>query len=188
MMEVSVPQWGVALGASLAAAIMDMRQRRIPNVLTLPLIATGLLYGLLHRGLGGLGEAVAGCALLMLPYVLLFIFAGGGAGDAKMMGGIGAWLGLRDGIIVLAAVAVTGAVFGLINIALKGQLRPALARIGAAFYVMIVALCSGRKGWQLIKPDPDGVSKCGDARLTMPYGPAIFVGVCIGAFLVHSWK
>lgn len=187
--DLTVIQWGVVLGASLAAAIIDARQRRIPNVLVFPLIVTGLLYAVLSDGLGGLGESLAACFLVALPYVLLFVFAGGGAGDAKMMGGIGAWLGLQAGIVALVAVAVTGAVFGLVDIALKRRLRPAFARIGSAFYVMGLALCSGRKGWELIKPDPDAENtEAGDERLKMPYGPAIFVGVCIAALWVRVWN
>lgn len=187
--DTTVVQWGVVLGASLAAALVDVRQRRIPNILVFPLVVTGLLYAVLSDGFGALGESLAACFLVALPYVLLFVFAGGGAGDAKMMGGIGAWLGLQAGIVALVAVAATGAVFGMINIMLKGRLRPAFARIGAAFYVMFVALCSGRKGWELIKPDPDADStKAGDERLKMPYGPAIFVGVCIAALWVRVWN
>jgi prepilin peptidase CpaA len=188
--DISAIQWGVVLGASLAAAITDIRSRRIPNALTVPLAVTGLLYGLSSEGLGGLGQAAAACVLVALPYVLLFVFAGGGAGDAKMMGAIGAWLGVQAGVVVLAAVAVTGGALGLLNLAAKRQLCAGLGRIGASFYVMMVALCSGRKGWELVKPDLEEPTKKTDVDQTaaMPYGPAIFIGVCIGAYLVHSWK
>lgn len=186
--NVTVAQWGVVLGASLAAAIIDVRSRRIPNALTLPLAVTGLLYGLSCEGLGGLGQAAAACVLVALPYVLLFVFAGGGAGDAKMMGAIGAWLGVPAGVVVLVAVALTGGALGLLNLAAQRQLLPGLRRIGASFYVMLIVLCSGRKGWELVKPDPDERAKVADQRLTMPYGLAIFIGVCVGAYLVHSWN
>jgi prepilin signal peptidase PulO-like enzyme (type II secretory pathway) len=185
---VTVVQWGVVLGASLAAAIWDVRSRRIPNALTLPLAVTGLLYGLSAGGLGGLGQAVAACGLIALPYVLLFVFAGGGAGDAKMMGALGAWLGLAAGVVVLGAVAATGVLLGLLNLATKRQLAAGLYRIGASFYIMIVALCLGRDGWTLVKPDADGLPCGADGRPVMPYGPSIFIGVCIAVCLVHSWK
>ena len=186
--NVTAAQWGVVLGASLAAAILDTRNHRIPNGLTVPLAVAGLLYGLCCAGLGGLGEASAACVLVALPYVLLFVFAGGGAGDAKMMGAIGAWLGVPAGVVVLVSVAVTGGVLGLLTLAARGQLTPALHRIGASSYVMLIALCSGRKGWEIVKPEPDAPAQVVDRRLTMPYGPAIFIGVCIGACLVHSWS
>ena len=53
-------------------------------------------------------DALAACVMLALPYVVLFVFAGGGAGDAKLMGAIGTWLGLVNGVVALAAVAASG--------------------------------------------------------------------------------
>jgi prepilin peptidase CpaA len=188
MSNVTVVQWGVVLGASLAAAIWDVRSRRIPNGLTVPLVVAGLLYGLSCAGLEGLGQALAACLLVALPYVLLFLFAGGGAGDAKMMGAIGAWLGVPAGAVVLVSVTLTGGALGLLKLAAQGQLQPALRRIGASFYVLTIALGSGRKGWELVKPEADEPTETPDQRSKMPYGPAIFVGICIGACLVRSWS
>jgi len=186
--EITSMQWGTVLCASLLAAIWDLRSRRIPNVLTLPLFASGIVASLVTGGLLGLGSALGGCVLVALPYVLLLIFAGGGAGDAKMMGAIGAWLGIEAGLTVLMAVAVTGAALGLLNLAARRQLAAGLGRIGASFYVMTIALCSGRKGWVMVKPDREQSTEVVDRRLTMPYGPAIFIGVCIGALVVHTWR
>ncbi len=183
-------QWGVVLGASLAAAVLDIRSRRIPNTLTAPLAVTGLMYALSSGGSGSLGEAVGGCIVAALPYVLLFVFAGGGAGDAKMMGALGAWLGLPASVVVLVAVAVTGGALGLLNLATHRQLSAGLRRVGASFYVILIALCSGRRGWELVKPDLEEPAGRADVQGTtaMPYGPSIFIGVCIAAYLVHSWN
>ncbi len=188
MSSVTGAQWAVATGAALIAAVIDVRQRRIPNALTLPLLATGLLYALLQKGLGGAAESIIACVAVGLPYVLLFVFAGGGAGDAKMMGALAAWLGLEAGIVVLVCVAAVGALFGVAHAALKKQLRPMLARIGTAFYIMMAALCCGRKGWALVRTDPQENTRVGGEPLAMPYGPAIFIGVCIGAFVVRLWN
>lgn len=180
--------WGVVIVASLGAAVTDVRNRRIPNVLTLPLVLTGLMYALVYAGLPGLGKAVVSCVILATPYVLLFVFAGGGAGDAKMMGAIGAWLGIEAGLVVLVAVATTGALFGIANLAAKRQLGSGLGRIGASFYIMMATLCTGRRGSAVLRPNMEDESQPQDRRLTIPYGPAIFIGVCIGAFWVHSWN
>jgi Flp pilus assembly protein protease CpaA len=188
--NVTVAQWGVVLGASLAAAILDVRRRRIPNALTVSLAIAGLAHAQYSAGVGGLGQAAVACVLVALPYVLLFVFAGGGAGDAKMMGAIGAWLGVPAGVVVLVAVAVTGGVLGLLNLATHRQLVAGLRRIVASFYVMLIALRSGRKGWALVKPDLEEPTSEGDVHGTtaLPYGPSIFIGVCIGGYLIHSWN
>jgi prepilin peptidase CpaA len=84
MAEAGRLQWGVVVCVSLLAAIWDLKSRRIPNSLTLPLIVGGLLGGGWRAGLPGLGDAALGCIVAAGPYVLLFLVAGGGAGDAKM--------------------------------------------------------------------------------------------------------
>jgi len=187
--EPDAVQWGVVLGASLAAAILDVRTRRIPNSLTLPLAVGGLVYAAWTSGIIGLGESAAACLLLALPYVILFAVAGGGAGDAKMMGAIGAWLGLRAGIVVLVAVAITGGVFGLLRILAARERGTALSRLYAWLYVAAIAVSGGRQGWALLKSEPGEEKKERNEglRLTIPYGPAIFIGACIGAWVVHSW-
>ncbi len=188
MIEISSIQWSVVVGASLVAAFVDVKARRIPNWLTGPLAVAGLIAALFLGGWRELGSSAAACVVLALPYVFLFVFCGGGAGDAKMMGAIGAWLGMDAGIRTLAAVAAAGGVLGLLNLATKRQLAAGLGRIGASFYVMLIALCSGRAGWRIIKPDPEQSSEIADRQLTIPYGIAIFIGVCIGACWVHPWN
>ena len=57
-------QWGAAIGASLVAAMWDVRTHRIPNVLSVPVLALGLLMAGWCGGLHGLGDGVAGALLL----------------------------------------------------------------------------------------------------------------------------
>ena len=52
-------QWGAVLGASLAAAVWDLRQRRIPNALTLPMLGAGLVYSAWVGGLSGAAGSLA---------------------------------------------------------------------------------------------------------------------------------
>jgi prepilin signal peptidase PulO-like enzyme (type II secretory pathway) len=60
-------QWGVVIGASTAAAVWDLRQRRIPNILTGPLFIGGLVWAIWVGGLAGLGEALVACVILAAP-------------------------------------------------------------------------------------------------------------------------
>jgi prepilin peptidase CpaA len=83
-----------------------MRIRRIPNLLTAPFFVGGLCFAACLGGFAGLEESIGGCVLTAAPYLILFLWAGGGAGDAKMMGAIGAWVGLAGGAIVLLCVAL----------------------------------------------------------------------------------
>jgi len=107
-------QWAVVIGASLAAAVSDARRRRIPNLLTLPMLLVGMVAALAFGGLRGLADAGAAGVLLALPYLLLYAAGHGGAGDVKLMAAVGAWLGLVNGIVVLFAVALAGVALAIV--------------------------------------------------------------------------
>lgn len=175
-------QWGAVIGISLVAAITDLRSHRIPNLLTFTALAGGLVCAVAIGGFGGLVDSVFGCLLLATPFVLLFVFAGGGAGDAKLMGALGAWLGIANGIVALVAVIAAGAVIGLSYALSKNRLTRVLKRVG---YIgsrwMLEALFTGRVRRV-------GASTTGqEEMLAMPYGLSIFAGVSVAATAVLIW-
>lgn len=180
-------QWSIVIGASLTGAVCDARRGRIPNWLTLPVAGLGLAYMTWHDGLHGLGESALGWIALALPYIVLFVMARGGAGDAKMMGAAGAWLGVQPGLIVLVCVGAAGAVFALARMLAHGRHRTLLGNTWASLYVFMVALCGGPEGWKPLKDVPDEVTAGQAAQGTVPYGVPIFIGVCMGAILVRVW-
>lgn len=186
--ETNTVQWGVVLGASLAAAVIDLRIRRIPNTITLPLAASGILLAGLSRGFAGAGDSVAGFFVLLLPYFILFALKGSGAGDAKMMGAIGAWLGLRAGFVVLLAVAIVGGVLSLLRMLVDRERGRWLRDVFAEIYIFLIGLSMGRKGLALLKTAPQNAEAVKSQSVTIAYGPAIFIGVCIGAWVVNGWK
>ena len=180
-------RWGAVVGASLLAAVWDVRTGTIPNRLTGPLLLAGLAFSLCQSGWSGLGESLLTCLLLAAPFVLLFAFAGGGAGDAKLMGALGAWLPMQAGVVVLVAVVLSGGVVAMLRVLAHRRRKLLLARIGAVIYVGMIALCSGRRGWTLLRRNPEEAKEMQTAGLMMPYGLAIFIGVCIGAMWVKTW-
>ena len=182
--ETTVIQWGVVIGASLVAAIIDLRTRRIPNIITGPLLAAGFLYAALNGGLEGFVGAAAACVLLALPFVLMFLFAGGGAGDAKFMGAIGAWLGLPHGVIVLLSVGAVGIVLAIGKALAAGKLRAVLASTYMSFYAFILSL----KGYGANKSTAAEDETDGRVGLTIPYGVSIFLGVCAAGVFVLLWQ
>ena len=102
-----------ALAVVLAAlALFDLRQGRLPDWLTLPLAAAGLL--LAWRG-GALADSLLGAALgyavfegLALAYRRLRGREGLGGGDAKLAAAAGAWVGWQ-GLPSVVLVAAAGA-------------------------------------------------------------------------------
>lgn len=180
-------QWGALVGASLVAAITDVRQGRIPNWLTLPLWLFGLARATYLGGVEGFVGAFAVSVLLALPYLLLFLLARGGAGDAKLMGALGAWLSFDEGLIVLCCVATAGMVLALLRMAARHEHRNPLQGMLTSLYLYAAAWSSGAHGWGLLtRPDPDRTEEP-PGRLTLPYGMAVFIGVCLGAVGVKLW-
>lgn len=177
--RLAVFQWGVVMSASLVAAVCDLQTRRIPNLLTFPLLLAGLIWAVWNGGLSSLTEAAGACFLLALPYVILFIFANGGAGDAKLMGAIGAWLGLTQGVVVLFCVAATGIILAIAKAAMRRQAKIVLISVFVSAYTFMLSLTSH-------KMQCAGTLTNGEQSDSMdiPYGVAIFTGVIVGGIIV----
>ncbi len=174
--ELSFVPWAVVIGVALAGMATDIARRRIPNRLTGPTLLAGLIWAVYAGGWAGLLDASIACVMLATPYVLLFVFAGGGAGDAKLMGAIGAWVGIAGGIIVLLGVAIAAIVLAIIFALAHKQLQSVLVNLAGTLYAMVF-MVSRRFNLQ----DAKDVLPKASSMQTMPYGPAIFIGVCIGA-------
>ena len=104
-----------------AAAFIDLRNRRIPNWLTLILLTTGLARSFA----GGITPAQAFLGALVgfaLPFVLFAMGALGG-GDVKLLAGVGAWMGAIGVLKVFAIAAIVGMVMVLVQSARHGRLR-----------------------------------------------------------------
>ena len=176
-------QWGVVIAVSLVAAATDWHSRRIPNVLTVPVLVAGLAWALFVAGGAGLLEALAGVVLMGFPFVLLFVYAGGGAGDAKLMGALGAWLGVSQGLLALVAVLAAGVVFGLAMAAGKRQLRGTLSRLWEGIHSLFVMV-----SFRLVpKPGTGTPPPVQPGQVTMPYGIPICAGVCLAAARIFLW-
>jgi prepilin peptidase CpaA len=169
-------QWGAVLGASLTAAVWDLRSRRIPNALTLPLFIAGVAFNAWVGGITAASLSMGGAAVAALPFVILFLYAGGGAGDAKLMGAIGAWLGLAQGVAVLLAVVIAGAVLGLAQAAFHKKFKHVTERMRGLTHLWFASITSGQR--PVIAPLEN------TQALQMPYGVSIFTGVIVAAGVV----
>lgn len=171
-------QWGVVLVASLVAALWDVKSRRIPNGLTLPLLVAGIIAAFVQDDLK---SSLLAAVVLGFPYVLLFMFAGGGAGDAKLMAAIGSWLGLSNGIVALAAISIFAIMFALLKAIFARRFFEVLNNIRFIMLSFLFFLSTkGRAKYA------GGMEMADDETvLTIPYGPAIFAGLVAAA--VYTW-
>jgi prepilin peptidase CpaA len=121
----------VVLAASLAAGIIDAWKFKIPNSLTLPLVLVGVVYhvvaGAVSQGWAGAGSGLTQSllgALVGLALLIVFHLLGGmGAGDVKLLAGIGAWLGWEPTLDVFLASSVAAGIYALFLILFAGAFR-----------------------------------------------------------------
>ena len=118
-----------AIAIAIAASATDLRNRRIPNVLTFGAAAGAFGYHLATAGIGGLGWSAAGWLAGALIFIVPFALRGLGGGDVKLLAALGAWIGAGDVVWVALYAGVAGGVMALAVSLHKGYLRQALNNV-----------------------------------------------------------
>lgn len=133
-----------AIGLVTVAAFFDITRHRIPNLLTYPSWALGLVLGAYGAGWDGLGNAALGFAAGFVPLLLMFIGGSLGGGDVKLMGGVGALLGFPAALNALISSILVGGFFAAIILLWQGRLVPILkyaaSRLWSKIYPVYVPL------------------------------------------------
>ena len=143
------------------ALISDVRAMIIPNRLTLTACISGWLFHGIASGWSGLGGALLGTAAGFLPLLILYFLRGIGAGDVKLFGALGAWMGPAA---VLELMCYSILLAGLIGLVILMVYRP-------FFYRCLNVL----QGWMLMNsngeaPDDDRGNR---KRLRFPFMLAV---------------
>ncbi len=136
-MTLTPPPPGVAvvlIVLVLAAAVYDVRYRRIPNWISVSGAAIGLaLNAFLYRGVPGLLFSLKGLALGFGAYFLLYVIRAMGAGDVKLMGAVGSLVGWEDWFAIFLVTAIMGGVLALIVVVARGRLKKTFWNVGFIF-------------------------------------------------------
>ena len=126
----------VLLLASAIAAFTDVWRFKVYNILTFPLLASGLGYHAIVGGpeqfLSGLIGAMFGFVLFVLPY----LFGALGAGDVKFMIAIGAWLGVPAIVTVTLAGCIATGVYSVGVMVYYGQVGDTWKKVVTLFFRM----------------------------------------------------
>jgi prepilin peptidase CpaA len=111
-----IAYWGAA--ALIGCALLtDIRSMRIPNVLCAAAFAAALLYGGIAFGSHGLLVSLIGAAAGLGPMLVLYAARGIGAGDVKLFGALGAWLGTGQVLNVMMYSILYAGMIGLLLLA-----------------------------------------------------------------------
>ena len=101
------------VAVSFLALITDLRSRRIPNALTFPFITLGLVYHLVTGGPTMLLQSAEGMMLGLGLFMIPYLMGGMGAGDAKLMGALGALVGPGAIANICLFTAIAGGIYSL---------------------------------------------------------------------------
>jgi prepilin peptidase CpaA len=155
----------LVIGAGVAATVVDIRQRRVPNVLTMGVASAGLLLAMAGLGTETVGGALGGLALGLALLLPAHVFGATGAGDVKLLAAFGALLGPADVFDAFLRAAILGGVLALVVALWRGRLRETL--YGTAMLVTM----RNRAVTALIEHPA--------ANNRFPYAPAIACGAVL---------
>ena len=131
------PAHFVVIALVTIAAFFDIRDHRIPNVLTYPAWIIGLVLAGIAAGWYGVANSAIGFAVTFFPLLLMFLGGSIGGGDVKLMGGVGALLGFPAGLNALISSIIVGGFFAAIILLWQGRLVPILKHAASTVWSKI---------------------------------------------------
>lgn len=115
----------------LIAAATDIRWRKIPNWLTFPAIIVGVAYHLCNAGIQGGLLSLAGVMLGMAFFLPFYLKGGTGAGDVKLMGAVGGFLGPMGVFYAFLSISIVGGLYAVLLLIHHGMFKETLQRYWA---------------------------------------------------------
>lgn len=168
------PIWFVTI-VLIVAAVIDGWKLKVPNLITFPMIISGWVYSTAYHGWEGLVWSLVGTAVGLALLMPAYAIGGMGAGDVKLLAGVGAWIWGTDTAYAFCVSAIVGG-------------------------VMAVVMVLAKRGWQkhhnqfwaicfeiLTIRNPDELSTIAAGRkssmLLLPYG----IPIAVGTIAYFAW-
>jgi len=169
------PSWVVTF-LLITAAIIDGWMLKVPNWLTFPMIMAGWIYSTAVFGWEGLGWSLAGTVAGLALLLPLYAIGGMGAGDVKLLAGVGAWVGATTTFYAFCVSAVIGAVIAVLMVLARRDWTKHQSQFWMIFHEIMTVR------------DPNQLSTIAAERkssmLLLPYG----IPIAIGTILYFAWE
>jgi prepilin peptidase CpaA len=152
----------LAVAFAVTAGISDLRSRRIPNWLTVPGLLVGIAANAAASGWSGVKTSLLGAGLgllLLLPFVVIRSL---GAGDWKLAGALGAFVGPGVLVDLLMVSVFMAGIMALALVIYKRRFKETLRNMGR----LLASIFTFRM------PGPE-VSLDNPKSLKIPYGVAL---------------
>jgi prepilin peptidase CpaA len=159
----------VLLVLLIAAAIYDVRYRRIPNWLNVTGVVLGLAMNWIIGPPGaGIFFGLQGLGVGFGVYMVLYLLRAMGAGDVKLMAAVGALVGPTRWFGIFFVTAIVGGIMAMVLIVLRGRTKETFWNVG----FILSEMRFGRPGYvgkqELDVRNPRSVG--------LPHGAVIAVG------------
>ncbi len=164
----------------ILAAVIDGFELKVPNWITFPLVISGWIYSAVAAGAQdmlwyeGLGWSLFGTLVGLVLLLPAYAIGGMGAGDVKLLAGVGAWMHGKHTFFAFCASAVVGAVIAVGMVIYRKSLK----KHANQFWMILGEILTIRDPNQLSTIAAERKS----AMLLLPYGIPIAIGT-IGYFV-----
>ena len=165
----------------IVAAVIDGIQLKVPNWITFPMIISGWVFSAMTYGMAGegwmvgLGWSLAGTAIGLALLLPAYAIGGMGAGDVKLMAGIGAWVHCRITFYSFCLSAIIGAVIALIMVWRAGKMK----KHSGQFVSILNEIMTVKNPETLATIAAERKS----TMMLLPYG----IPICIGTIVYFGW-
>jgi prepilin peptidase CpaA len=173
-----IPQavvWLVSL-VLVEAAVIDGRSLRVPNWLTYHFAIGGLIFAFWKGGSPLLAWSFAGAGVGLLSLLPLYAVGGMGAGDVKLMAGMGAWVGPWLTFWAFISTAMVGGLMGLAMMAYSGNMFGHIVMMRSIFDEIITIRNPTELAQRAAERKP--------RMLLLPYG----IPIAVGSITYFAWS
>jgi len=168
------PIWLVTV-TLVVAAVIDGYQLKVPNWITFPMIISGWVYSTIAFGWEGLGWSLVGTVVGLALLLPAYAIGGMGAGDVKLLAGVGAWVW---GSVTFYAFCVSAVLGGVIAVGMV-LYRKGWHKHYAQFFSIYHEITTIR--------DPEVLATIAAERkpsmMLLPYG----IPIAIGTIAYFAW-
>jgi prepilin peptidase CpaA len=127
----------VVLLAVAITAVIDLWKFKIHNVVTFPVLISGVAYHGWIDGASGVGQSLLGVLFAIAILGAFYCMGGMGAGDVKLLAAIGAWLWLPGTFGVFVASALASGIYAVIVIITCGRFKETWLNLKIIYYRMV---------------------------------------------------
>lgn len=107
----------------------DLTKKKIPNIITLPVILWGLLSYSILEGYAGFKFSIIGFVIGLAIFFIPFALGGMGGGDVKMMAAIGSLKGWKFVLYTAVYTSLVGGIIVIIYLVYKKKLFITLKKL-----------------------------------------------------------